>query len=137
VRVNETTSEAEARARIDRVKDRLDSGAKFEDMARINSEDASAAKGGDLGWVNPGDTVPEFEKALASLAVGEISSAVRTPFGWHLLKVEERRKQDITRDRRREQARQALRQRKADELFGDFVRQTRDRAYVELKIDER
>lgn len=137
VRVNETTSEAEARARIDRVKDRLDSGAKFEDMARINSEDASAAKGGDLGWVNPGDTVPEFEKALASLAVGEISRAVRTPFGWHLLKVEERRKQDITRDRRREQARQALRQRKADELFGDFVRQTRDRAYVELKIDER
>lgn len=137
VRVNETTSEAEARARIDRVQDRLETGAKFEDMARINSEDASSAKGGDLGWINPGDTVPEFEQALAKLAVGETSRPVRTPFGWHLLKVEERRKQDITRDRRREQARQALRQRKADELFGDFVRQTRDRAYVELKIDER
>lgn len=137
VRVNETTSEAEARARIDRVKDRLDTGAKFEDMARINSEDASSAKGGDLGWINPGDTVPEFEQAMASLSVGETSRPVRTPFGWHLLKVEERRTQDISKDRRREQARQALRQRKADELFGDFVRQTRDRAYVELKIDER
>ena len=137
VRVNETTSEAEGRARIDRVKDRLDTGAKFEDMARINSEDASSARGGDLGWVSPGDTVPEFEQAMANLAIGETSRAVRTPFGWHLLKVEDRRKQDISRDRRREQARQALRQRKADELFGEFVRQTRDRAYVELKVDEK
>ena len=133
VRVNESTSESEGRARIDRVLDRLDNGAKFEDMARINSEDASSARGGDLGWVNPGDTVPEFEQAMARLAVGETSRAVRSPFGWHIVKVEERRKQDISKDRRREQARQALRQRKADELFTDFVRQTRDRAYVEYK----
>lgn len=137
VRVNETTSESEARARIDRVKDRLDSGAKFEDMARINSEDASSAKGGDLGWVTPGDTVAEFEQAMARLPIGAVSAPVRTPFGWHLIKVEERRKQDISRDRQREQARQALRQRKGDEMFNEFVRQTRDRAYVELKADER
>ncbi|HVF64706.1 MAG TPA: peptidylprolyl isomerase [Casimicrobiaceae bacterium] len=135
VRANETTSESEARARIDRVKDRLDTGAKFEDMARINSDDASSAKGGDLGWVSPGDTVPEFEQAMAKLAINEVSSPVRTPFGWHLIKVEERRKQDISRDRQRDQARQALRQRKADEMFNDFVRQTRDRAYVELKTE--
>ena len=82
-------------------------------MARVNSEDASSAKGGDLGWINPGDTVPEFEQAMTKLAVGEASAPVRTPFGWHLIKVEERRKQDITQDRQREQARQALRQRKA------------------------
>ena len=137
VRVNETTSEAEARARIDRVNDRLASGARFEDMARINSEDATSVKGGDLGWINPGDTVPEFEQAMAKLAVGETSAPVRSTFGWHLIKVEERRKQDISRDRQREQARQALRQRKADEMFGEFVRQTRDRAYVELKAEER
>jgi peptidyl-prolyl cis-trans isomerase SurA len=136
VRVNETTSESEARARIDRVRDRLDTGASFEDMARINSEDASSARGGDLGWINPGDTVPEFEQAMNRLAIGEVSQPVRTPFGWHLLKVEERRRQDITKNRQREQARQALRQRKADELFNEFVRQTRDRAYVELKVDE-
>jgi len=133
VRVNETSSESEARTRIDRVLDRLDNGARFEDMARINSEDASSARGGDLGWVNPGDTVPDFEQAMAKLAIGETSRAVRTPFGWHVIKVEERRKQDISKDRRREQARQALRQRKADELFNDFIRQTRDRAYVEYK----
>ena len=137
VRVNETTSESEAKPRIDRVKDRLDTGSKFEDMARINSEDASSAKGGDLGWLSPGDTVPEFEKAFMQLAIGEMAGPVRSPFGWHLIRVDERRKQDVSRDRQREQARQAIRQRKADELFQDFVRQTRDRAYVELKADER
>jgi peptidyl-prolyl cis-trans isomerase SurA len=137
VRVNETTSESEAKARIDRVKDRLDTGSKFEDMARINSEDASSAKGGDLGWLSAGDTVPEFEKAFTQLAIGDVAGPVRSPFGWHLIRVDERRKQDVSRERQREQARQAIRQRKADELFQDFVRQTRDRAYVELKADER
>lgn len=137
IRVNETTSESDGRARIERIKDRLDGGAKFEDMARINSEDPSSAKGGDLGWISPGDTVPEFEQSMAKLAVGETSAPIRTPFGWHLIRVEERRKQDITEERQREQARQAIRQRKADELFADFVRQMRDRAYVEYKADER
>jgi peptidyl-prolyl cis-trans isomerase SurA len=137
IRVNETTSESEAKARIDRVKDRIDTGAKFEDMARINSEDASSARGGDLGWINPGDTVPEFERAFSAAAIGNLVGPVRSPFGWHLIRVEERRKQDVTRERQREQARLAIRQRKADELFQDFVRQTRDRAFVELRADER
>jgi len=137
IRVNETVSDADARIRIDRVKDRLDSGAKFEDMARVNSEDPSSAKGGELGWVNPGDTVPEFERAMNALAPGATSMPVRTPFGWHLIKVEERRQQDVTKERQREQARAAIRQRKADEQFQEFVRQTRDRAYVEYKGDDR
>lgn len=137
VRVSETVAEADAKARVDRIKDRLDTGAKFEDMARINSEDPSSARGGELGWVSPGDTVPEFEQALAKLAIGEVSQPVRSPFGWHLIRVEERRTQDVTQDRQRDQARFALRQRRSDELFQDFVRQTRDRAYVEYKLDER
>ena len=137
IRVSETVSDADAKIRIDRVKDRLDSGAKFEDMARVNSEDGSAAKGGELGWVNPGDTVPEFEQAMNRLALGETSGPVRTQFGWHVIKVEERRRQDVTKDRQREQARTAIRQRKADEQFQEFVRQTRDRAYVEYKADDR
>ena len=137
IRVSETVSDADARVRIDRVKDRLDSGAKFEDMARVNSEDGSAAKGGELGWVNPGDTVPEFEQAMNRLALGETSGPVRTQFGWHVIKVEERRRQDVTKDRQREQARTAIRQRKADEQFQEFVRQTRDRAYVEYKAGDR
>ncbi len=105
IKVNEITSETEAKAKIDRVKDRIDSGAKFEDQARLNSEDASASKGGDLGWISPGDTVPDFEQAMNKLKIGETSAPVRTPFGWHLIQVIERRTQDITAERQREQAR--------------------------------
>ena len=137
IKVNETTSESEAKTRIDRLKDRLAGGAKFEDIARVNSEDASSARGGDLGWISPGDTVPDFERAMVGLGVNEVSAPVRTPFGWHLIQVLERRKQDITQDRRREQARQAIRQRKSDEQMEEFIRQLRDRTYVEYKSDER
>jgi peptidyl-prolyl cis-trans isomerase SurA len=137
IKVNETTSEAEAKAKIDRLKDRIAGGAKFEDVARVNSEDTSSARGGDLGWLSPGDTVPDFDHAMSALAINEVSEPVRTPFGWHLIQVLERRKQDVTQERRREQARTALRQRKSDEQFDDFVRQLRDRTYVEYKTDER
>jgi peptidyl-prolyl cis-trans isomerase SurA len=137
IKVNETTSEAEGKTKIDRLKDRIASGAKFEDVARVNSEDTSSARGGDLGWISPGDTVPDFDRAMSPLAVNEVSEPVRTPFGWHLIQVLERRKQDVTQERRREQARTALRQRKSDEQFDDFVRQLRDRTYVEYKTDER
>ena len=137
IKVNETTSEAEGKTKIERLRDRIVSGAKFEDVARVNSEDASSARGGDLGWISPGDTVPDFERAMASLAINDVSEPVRSPFGWHLIQVLERRKQDVTQDRRREQARNALRQRKSDEQFDDFVRQLRDRTYVEYKTDER
>jgi peptidyl-prolyl cis-trans isomerase SurA len=137
VKVNEQVSEADAKVKIDRLRDRLVAGASFEDIARANSEDASSAKGGDLGWLSPGDTVPDFEHAMDKLAVNEISQPIRTPFGWHLIQVLERRKQDVTVERRREQARQAIRQRKSDEQFEEFVRQLRDRTYVEYKNDDR
>jgi peptidyl-prolyl cis-trans isomerase SurA len=138
IKVNESTSEAEGKIKIDRLRDRIVSGnAKFDELARINSEDASSAKGGDLGWVSPGDTVPDFERVMDKLQIEEVSVAVRTPFGWHLIQVVERRKQDVSQERRRDQARLALRQRKSDEGFQEFVRQQRDRAYVEYRIDER
>jgi peptidyl-prolyl cis-trans isomerase SurA len=137
VKVNELTSDVEAKAKIERIRERIETGAKFEDQARVNSEDASSAKGGELGWINPGDTVPDFQRAMEGLKVGDLSQPVRSTFGWHLLQVMERREQDVSKDRQRDQARQALRQRKADEQFADFVRQTRDRAYVEIKADER
>jgi peptidyl-prolyl cis-trans isomerase SurA len=137
IKVNEGTSEIDAKAKIDRLRERIVGGAKFEDLARVNSEDATSAKGGDLGWISGGDTVPDFERALEKLALNELSQPVRTPFGWHLIEVLERRKQDVTDTRRRDQARLALRQRKSDEQFQEFVRQTRDRAYVEYKVDER
>jgi len=137
IRVNEITSEAEGKAKIDRLKDRLDGGAKFEDMAKLNSEDASSAKGGDLGWLGPGDTVPVFEETMNKVTVNQVSAPVRTPFGWHLIEVLGRRKQDVSADRERTQAQLAIRQRKSDEAFQDWVRQTRDRAYVEVRLDDR
>ena len=137
VRANETVSDAEAKAKIDRIRERIIGGAKFEDQAKVNSDDASSVKGGDLGWLSPGETVPDFEKAMAKLKVGELSEPVRTPFGWHLIEVMGRRQQDVSKDRQRGQARQAITQRKSEEAFQEFIRQTRDRAYVEYKADDR
>ncbi|MBS0310187.1 MAG: peptidylprolyl isomerase, partial [Proteobacteria bacterium] len=133
IKTNELTSEADARNRLLQLKERIENGAKFEDMARLQSEDASASKGGDLGWINPGDTVPEFEKAMNALKPGQISDPIQTPFGWHLIQVLERRNQDVTQERQKLLARQAIRERKGDEAFQDWVRQIRDAAYVEIR----
>jgi peptidyl-prolyl cis-trans isomerase SurA len=133
IKTNELTSEADARNRLLQLKERIENGAKFEDMARLQSEDASASKGGDLGWINPGDTVPEFEKAMDALKPGEVSAPVQSPFGWHLIQVLERRDQDVTQERQKLLARQAIRERKAEESFQDWVRQIRDSAYVEIR----
>ena len=137
VRVNEIVSESDAKAKIDRLKERIASGAKFEELAKLNSEDTTSAKGGDLGWLNPGDTVPEFDDAMKRLELNQLSDPVRTPFGWHLIQVIERRRQDISGARERSEAQLAIRQRKADEAFQDWVRQIRDRAYVEVRLDDR
>ena len=137
IKVNETTSNDEAKLKIDRIRERIELGSKFEEQAKVNSDDTSAAKGGDLGWISPGDTVADFEQAMNRLKPGDMSAPVRTPFGWHLIQVLERRTQDISAERKRDQARTALRQRKSDEAFQEWVRQTRDKTYVEIKSDER
>jgi peptidyl-prolyl cis-trans isomerase SurA len=133
IKTNELTSESDARLRLLQLKERIDNGVKFDELARQHSDDASAAKGGDLGWINPGDTVPEFEKAMDALKDGEVSGPVQSPFGWHLIQVLGRRTQDVTQERQRLMARQAIRERKAEEAFQDWVRQIRDSAYVELR----
>jgi peptidyl-prolyl cis-trans isomerase SurA len=137
IRVNELTSEADAKIKIDRLEDRLHGGAKFDEIAKLNSEDGSAAKGGDLGWLNPGDTVGEFQDAMNKLDIDQISAPVRTPFGWHIIQVLERRKQDVTAEREKAEAQLAIRQRKADEQFQAWVREVRDRAYVEIRLDDK
>jgi len=137
VRVSETVSEDDAKQKIERAAQRLEAGESFETIARLMSEDASSSRGGDLGWINPGDTVPDFERAMNALQQRKISVPIRSPFGWHLVEVLERRQQDVTAEYQHEQARQALRQRKSDEAFEDFLQQTRDRAYVEYKTGER
>lgn len=133
IKTNEITSESDARTRLLQLKERIDNGTKFDELARLHSDDASAAKGGDLGWVNPGDTVPDFEKAMNALKPNEVSAPVQSPFGLHLIQVLERRDQDVTQERQKLLARQALRERKGDEAFQDWVRQIRDSAYVELR----
>ncbi len=137
LKLSEVVSEADAKRRMDDIKERLDNGAKFEDLARQYSEDGTAASGGDLGWVNPGDTVPEFEKAMNALKVGEISEPVRTQFGWHIIQVTERRSQDMSREAARLKARQEIKARKSDEAYQDWIRELRDRAYVEYRLEDK
>ena len=109
----------------------------FADLAKQYSADGSAAKGGDLGVVYPGDTVPEFEKAMNALQPGEISQPVQTQFGWHLIQVVERSNSDMSRDRMRQAARIALRERKSDEAYQEWLRQLRDRTFVEYRLEDR
>lgn len=138
IRTSETLSEGEALRRLTDLRERIVSGrADFAEMARVHSGDATAARGGELDWVYPGDTVPDFERAYQELKVGEVSQPVRTPFGYHLIQVLERRSADMSPERRRLQARQALRERKADEAYQEWLRQLRDQIYVELRLEER
>lgn len=137
VRLNEVVAETEAKRRLAEIRERIVKGADFAEQARLQSEDASSVRGGDLGWLNPGDTVPEFEQAMDALKPGEISEPVQSPFGWHLIQVVERRTEDLTKERQRQLARQAIRARKSDEAFTEWVRQQRDRAFVEYRNEER
>jgi peptidyl-prolyl cis-trans isomerase SurA len=137
VRAREGLSEAEARERLRKLRAQIESGADFAEVAKNNSEDSSASKGGDLGWVAPGDTVPEFERVMNALKDGEVSQPIQTPFGWHLVQVLGRRSDEMSPDRKRIAARQSIRARKADEAYQDWLRQARDRAFVENRYDER
>lgn len=137
IRVNELVSEADANQRLRVLKERIENGVPFGELARLHSDDGSAARGGELGWISPGDTVPAFERAMNQLKVNEISDPVRSDFGVHLIQVTERRSEDLSAERQRLVARQALRARKADEAYQEWVRQIRDRAFVSLRLEER
>jgi peptidyl-prolyl cis-trans isomerase SurA len=136
IKVNEVVSEPEARHKLEGLRERIRHGESFADLAKLFSQDGSASKGGDLGWIYPGDTVPEFERAMNLLAPGELSQPVQSPFGFHLIEVLERRVQDVSTERQRAAARQTLRERKRDEAYQDWLRQARDRAYVEIRLEE-
>lgn len=138
VKTNELVSETDARRRLADLRERIvTGGADFAELARLHSEDGSASAGGDLGWIYPGDTVPEFERAMNELEAGAISQPIKSPFGWHLIQVVERRTTDMSAERRRLQARQALRERRADEAYQDWLRQLRDRTYVDIRLEDR
>jgi peptidyl-prolyl cis-trans isomerase SurA len=104
----------------------------FVDLAKKHSEDGSAANGGVLGWMAPGQLVPEFEFAMNRLNIGEVSNPVKTEFGWHLIQVLERRDAQLTVEKQREFARAAIRERKFEQLYQDWLRQLRDTATVRI-----
>lgn len=134
---NEVLSDKEAKQKIEGIKERIDHGTPFQDMARQYSDDGSASSGGDLGWISPGDTVPVFEKTMAELAVNEVSMPVRSQFGWHLIQVLERRKQDMSKESKRLKARQEIRARKAEESYNDWIHELRDKAFVEMRLEDK
>ncbi|MGB5728252.1 MAG: peptidylprolyl isomerase, partial [Thiogranum sp.] len=114
------------------LRERIAQGEDFAVLARAHSQDpGSGSQGGDLGWVTPGQMVPEFEQAMNELTIGEVSQPVQSRFGWHLIQVQERREQDETDDYRRTRARESIRQRKTDEQLEVWLRRLRDEAYVE------
>ena len=136
IKVSELTSEDDARNRIIRLKERLDNGADFEELAKLHSEDPSASSGGDLDWVSPGDTVPEFEQAMDRLQPGSFSDPVQSTFGWHIIQVLERRTKDVSNERQRQEASKTIRARKSDSAYQEWLQQLRDRAYVEYRSEE-
>jgi len=134
LRPNDQLSEAAVRARLAEFKRQIAQGARrFEDLAREHSLDGSAAAGGDLGWASPGQYVPEFEAGMNPLPIGGISDPVTSRFGVHLIQVLERRSVALDTKQLREQARAALRERKFDESYGEWLREVRGRAYVEFR----
>jgi peptidyl-prolyl cis-trans isomerase SurA len=137
IKTSEIASETDTKNRMVQLKERLDNGANFAELARLHSEDGSASKGGDLGWLSPGETVPEFERAMDALKPGEISVPVKSPFGWHLIQVQERRSEDVSKERQTLMARQEIRARKADEAYESWLRQLRDQAFVEYRLEDK
>jgi len=136
IKTSELVSPAEAQRRAEELRERILNGADFAALARSHSEDVgSAANGGDLGWVSPGQTVPEFEKAMDALKPGELSAPVKSPFGLHLIQVQERRVRDVSQERELENARKQLHARKADERYEQWLRQLRDEAFVEYRLE--
>jgi peptidyl-prolyl cis-trans isomerase SurA len=137
IRTEEGTNDAEAEHRLAQLRERIEAGEAFVELARAHSEDtASAAKGGELGWINPGDMVPAFRESMEGLQPGQISQPFRTQFGWHLVQVVQRRAHDDTDELRRLNAKEQIRERKAEEELQSWLRQLRDEAYVELRIEE-
>lgn len=134
MKVSNITPVAEVKKKLLEVKQKIASKeATFEEMAKTYSVDGTAAKGGDLGWIYPSDTVPEFEQAMDKLALNEISDPVQSQFGLHLIQVLERKTDEISKDRKRAMARQAVSERKADEAYQDWLREIRDRAYIDYR----
>lgn len=134
--VTPVTDEATVLNRLNDIRKRLvENKEDFATLARLHSVDGSATRGGDLGWVHPGDTVPAFEEAMNNLKPGEVSRPIKTQYGYHIIQVLDRRQEAVDAERMRYMTRQVLRQRKLAEATANWQRELRDRAYVEIRRD--
>jgi peptidyl-prolyl cis-trans isomerase SurA len=137
IKTSTVMSDDEARQRLVLLRQRIVDGKEdFGVLARQNSQDASAPQGGDLGWLNPGETVPEFEQVMNSLRPGEVSQPVHSRFGWHLIQVLERREKDVKDEVQRLQARRVLFERRSELAFDDWLEQLRDQAYIDNRLEK-
>lgn len=134
IKPSEILTDEQTRDKLLGLRARVQAGEDFAALAREFSEDiGSAQEGGDLGWTTPGQMVPEFEQAMKATAVGEMSDPVRTQFGWHVIKVEGRRDQDVTTETLRSRAAEYLHNRKYQEELDAWLQQIRDEAFVDIK----
>ena len=135
IRTGPDITEAEAQRRLNFALEQLRGGAAdFEALAKRFSQDGSAAKGGDLGWLYPGDTVPEFEREMNQLSPGGVSPVFQSRFGFHIVQVVERRQQAASEERQRQAARQAIRASKSEESYQEWLRQLRDTTFIEIRL---
>ncbi|AJY41685.1 peptidylprolyl isomerase [Burkholderia humptydooensis] len=134
LRVGEGKSESQARQQLIDIRRQIEAGGDFEKFARTYSQDGSASQGGDLGWISPGETVPEFERAMNTLQDGQVSNPVRTEYGYHLIQVLGRRDAEGSVQQQMDIARQAIGQRKAEQAYSDWLRELRDSSYVQIKL---
>lgn len=135
IKTSEIMDDAQARTKLLGLKARIEKGEDFGKLARANSEDTgSMLSGGDLGWSTPGMFVPEFEEAMGNTAIGGITRPFKSQFGWHILQVIERRKEDMSDKMKRNQAANVLRSRRFEEEFQLWLTQIREEAYVEIKL---
>ena len=134
LRPNEILDDAAVQQKMIGIRERIVAGDDFATIAEAVSEDTvSSADGGELGWLSPGDTVPEFEEALATLPLNELSQPIKSRFGWHLMEVLERRSHDTTDEAKREQCARQIRATKAEEERELWARRLRDQAFVDIR----
>lgn len=133
LRVSDGMSEQTARQKLLDIKQQVIAGGDFANFARTYSQDGSASQGGDLGWISPGETVPEFERAMNNLQDNAVSDPVRSEYGYHLIQVLGRRDAEGSATKQLDIARQAIGQRKAEQAYSDWLRELRDTAYVQYK----
>jgi peptidyl-prolyl cis-trans isomerase SurA len=136
IKTSKIVDDAQAREKLESLRQRIEHGESFAELAKRYSEDASAPQGGDLGWLSPGDTVPAFEQAMDALKDGQVSEPVKTPFGWHLIQVEGRRTKNMGDEYRRIQARRELMERRIGPAYEDWLDRLRSQAFIDNRLDK-